>query len=93
MKVQTELEFELSTTFKPQQVIECTNEIKSPMTGLINAIHVKPGDSVEKGQALLVMEAMKMENILRAEKDCIIKDIRCKAGNIVTADSVLLEIE
>ena len=64
-----------------------------PMPGLLVALHVQPGDSVEAGQPLAVVEAMKMENILRAEKSGKVKAAYAKAGESLAVDAVILEME
>lgn len=67
--------------------------VKAPLPGSIIQVLVKSGDVVKKGQNLLIMEAMKMENNVLAEKDGIIKNIRIKVGDIVLQNDVLIEIE
>jgi propionyl-CoA carboxylase alpha chain len=64
-----------------------------PMPGLVTAIHVGEGDKVEAGQPLAVVEAMKMENILRAEKAGTVKSLSAKAGDSLAVDAVILEFE
>ncbi len=64
-----------------------------PMPGLITAIHVTAGDKVEAGQALAVVEAMKMENILRAEKSGVVKSINSATGESLAVDAIILELE
>jgi propionyl-CoA carboxylase alpha chain len=64
-----------------------------PMPGLITAINVKAGDKVEAGQPLAVVEAMKMENILRAEKSGVVKIVNAAAGESLAVDAVILEME
>nr|WP_315459210.1 acetyl/propionyl/methylcrotonyl-CoA carboxylase subunit alpha [uncultured Sphingorhabdus sp.] len=64
-----------------------------PMPGLLTALHVSVGDSVEAGQPLAVVEAMKMENILRAEKSGIVKAVNAGAGDSLAVDAVILEME
>lgn len=64
-----------------------------PMPGLITAIHVSVGDKVEAGQPLAIVEAMKMENILRAEKAGVVKSINASAGESLAVDAVILEME
>jgi propionyl-CoA carboxylase alpha chain len=64
-----------------------------PMPGLITAIHVEAGDKVEAGQPLAIVEAMKMENILRAEKSGIVKSVNAKQGDSLAVDAVILEME
>jgi propionyl-CoA carboxylase alpha chain len=64
-----------------------------PMPGLLTALHVGEGDRVEAGQPLAVVEAMKMENILRAEKAGAVKAVRAKPGDSLAVDAVILEFE
>jgi propionyl-CoA carboxylase alpha chain len=64
-----------------------------PMPGLITAVHVEAGDKVEAGQPLAIVEAMKMENILRAEKGGVVKLVNAKAGDSLAVDAVILEME
>ncbi|MEQ1538687.1 MAG: acetyl/propionyl/methylcrotonyl-CoA carboxylase subunit alpha [Sphingorhabdus sp.] len=64
-----------------------------PMPGLITAVHVEAGDKVEAGQPLAIVEAMKMENILRAEKSGTVKVVNAKAGESLAVDAIILEME
>jgi propionyl-CoA carboxylase alpha chain len=64
-----------------------------PMPGLLTALHVGVGDKVEAGQPLAVVEAMKMENILRAEKSGMVKKVDAKPGDSLAVDAVILEFE
>jgi propionyl-CoA carboxylase alpha chain len=64
-----------------------------PMPGLLTALHVKEGDKVEAGQPLAVVEAMKMENILRAEKAGIVAKVDAAPGDSLAVDAVILEFE
>ena len=64
-----------------------------PMPGLLVTLHVGEGDHVEAGQPLAVVEAMKMENILRAEKSATVKKVNAKAGDSLAVDAVILELE
>ena len=64
-----------------------------PMPGLLVALHVDVGDKVEAGQPLAVVEAMKMENILRAEKSATVKSLNAKAGESLAVDAIILELE
>ena len=64
-----------------------------PMPGLLVALHVGEGDKVEAGQPLAVVEAMKMENILRAEKAATVKKVNAKAGDSLAVDAIILELE
>ena len=64
-----------------------------PMPGLIVKLDVGAGDKVEAGQPLATVEAMKMENILRAEKAGTVKEVRVRAGESLAVDAVILEFE
>jgi propionyl-CoA carboxylase alpha chain len=64
-----------------------------PMPGLLSAIHVESGEKVEAGQPLAVVEAMKMENILRAQKSGTVKSINVSQGDSLAVDTVILELE
>ncbi len=65
----------------------------APMPGLLTRLDVAVGDKVEAGQAVAVMEAMKMENILRATKAATVKATPAKAGDSVAVDQVIVEFE
>ena len=65
----------------------------APMPGLLTRLDVKPGDKVEAGQPVAVMEAMKMENILRAAKAAKVKATPVKAGDSLAVDQVIVEFE
>ncbi|MBL4892922.1 MAG: acetyl/propionyl/methylcrotonyl-CoA carboxylase subunit alpha [Rhizobiaceae bacterium] len=62
-----------------------------PMPGLVVSIAVEVGDEVQEGQALAVISAMKMENILRAEKKSVISKINVSAGDSLAVDEIILE--
>ncbi|MCU0728865.1 MAG: acetyl/propionyl/methylcrotonyl-CoA carboxylase subunit alpha [Sphingopyxis sp.] len=64
-----------------------------PMPGLLTQLHVAAGDRVEAGQPLAVVEAMKMENILRAEKAGTVKQVNAGAGDSLAVDAIILEME
>jgi propionyl-CoA carboxylase alpha chain len=65
----------------------------APMPGLLTRLEVKAGDTVEAGQPVAVVEAMKMENILRAEKTATVKATSAKAGDSLAVDQVIVEFE
>ncbi|HHW35013.1 MAG TPA: acetyl/propionyl/methylcrotonyl-CoA carboxylase subunit alpha [Paracoccus solventivorans] len=64
-----------------------------PMPGLVVRINVAAGDEVQEGQALATVEAMKMENILRAERKGVVKAINAEAGQSLQVDEVIMEFE
>lgn len=70
-----------------------SNVIKAPMPGLVLRILVNEGDNIKKGDALLVLEAMKMENIIKADGDGVVKKIHAIAGQAVEKNALLIEME
>ena len=64
-----------------------------PMPGLIVKINVEEGEEVQEGQALCTVEAMKMENILRAERKAVVKKINAAPGDSLAVDEVIIEFE
>jgi propionyl-CoA carboxylase alpha chain len=64
-----------------------------PMPGLVVTINVAEGDEVQEGQALCSIEAMKMENILRAEKKGVVAKINAGPGDSLAVDDVIMEFE
>lgn len=66
-------------------------ELKAPMPGLVLQVMVQAGDEIKKGDNLLVLEAMKMENILKALTDATVKSILIKAGDKVEKNQVLIQ--
>ena len=65
----------------------------SPMPGLLASLAVKVGDSVKAGEELAVVEAMKMENSLRATQDGVVKAVLAEAGASLTVDQPIIEFE
>jgi len=65
----------------------------APMPGMIVRVHVQAGDVVQPGQGLVVMEAMKMENELRATVQATVKSVRVQPGTAVEKGALLLELE
>lgn len=66
--------------------------VKSPISGLLVKLHVNAGDQVEVGQPLFVVEAMKMENIICAESEMVIKNIPVKEGKNIHAGDLVLDL-
>jgi biotin carboxyl carrier protein len=69
------------------------NRISTLIPGTIRMIFVKEGQSVIKGDSLLILEAMKMKNEFKAERNGVIKSIFIKTGELVAKGSVLIELE
>ena len=72
---------------------DLTRFLICPMPGLLVSLNVGEGDAVEAGQPLAVIEAMKMENILRAEKSGRVKSVNARAGESLAVDAIILELE
>ena len=89
--VYTQREAELVALMPEKVAPDTSNLLLCPMPGLVKAIHVSQGQEVKTGEALCVVEAMKMENILRAERDATVKVIKAKAGDSLAVDAVIME--
>ncbi|MEQ8406506.1 MAG: acetyl/propionyl/methylcrotonyl-CoA carboxylase subunit alpha [Oceanicaulis sp.] len=84
---------ELHARLPEKEPVDTAKLVTSPMPGLVVSIAVETGQEVKAGEALMVVEAMKMENVLRAEVDGVIKQIACEPGASVAADELLIEFE
>jgi biotin carboxyl carrier protein len=67
------------------------NNVRAPMPGLIIDLKVIEGDKVMPGDPLLILEAMKMENMIKASAECIVKSVKVKKGDSVEKNQVLIE--
>lgn len=68
-------------------------DIKAPMPGLVLDILIEPGQTVTKGEAVLILEAMKMENSIKSPTDGVIKSIGINKGNAVEKNEILVTFE
>jgi propionyl-CoA carboxylase alpha chain len=84
---------ELLALMPHKQAPDTSRLLLSPMPGLLSAIHVDEGQEVKTGEPLAIVEAMKMENVLSAERDGRIARIRARPGDSLAADQVILEFE
>jgi propionyl-CoA carboxylase alpha subunit len=75
----------------PPKVADTGKQVMCPMPGLVMSIAVKEGQEVKAGETVAVVEAMKMENVLRAEIDGTVKKIHAKPGDSLAVDAVILE--
>jgi propionyl-CoA carboxylase alpha chain len=82
---------ELHEKLPPKKAADTSKMVLSPMPGLVVSIDVAAGQAVRTGEVVAVLEAMKMQNILRAERDGTVKAVTVKAGDSVAADEVLVE--
>ena len=67
--------------------------VRAPMPGIVRAVQVKAGDAVKAGQPLVILEAMKMENELRAEHAGVVREVKAVAGSPVDGGAPLVVIE
>ena len=91
VRVFTEGEAALAALMPEKVAADTSKLLLCPMPGLVKAIHVSIGEEVKAGDALAVVEAMKMENVLRAERDGVVKKVNAKAGDSLAVDAVILE--
>ncbi len=89
--VYTEREAALAALMPVKAAADMSKYLLCPMPGLIKAIHVTEGQDVKAGDSLAMVEAMKMENILKAERDGKVKKISAKAGDSLAVDAVIIE--
>jgi biotin carboxyl carrier protein len=82
----------IPTVTKPSAPTGSGSALKSPLPGVILAVKCAVGDSVKKGQALVLLEAMKMENNINADRDGVIKEIKVNKGDSVLENADLLVI-
>lgn len=92
--VLTQEQAALARHMLPEQLVDQANTVRSPMPGKIISLAVNVGDKVYAGQELAVVEAMKMQNVLRAARDGVVASIPpgSKPGADVALDQVLIEL-
>jgi len=93
VRVRTKRQAELALLMPEKVPADTSKLLLCPMPGLIVKIDVQVGDQVQDGQALCTVEAMKMENILRAEKKAVVSKINAAAGDSLSVDDVIMEFE
>ena len=91
MRVFTERETELMGKMPAKAKPDMSKFLLCPMPGLVVSLNVAEGQEVAAGDALCVVEAMKMENVLKAERDATVAKIRAKPGDSLNVDAVILE--
>jgi len=89
--VLTPLSAELHERLPKRPPADTSKMIVSPMPGLVVSLEVTEGQEVKEGETVAIIEAMKMQNIIKAERDGVVKSIGAKAGDSVAADEVLVE--
>ncbi len=91
--VRTPRQAELAALMPEKQPADTSKMLLCPMPGLVVKLNVAEGDEVFEGQALCTVEAMKMENILRAERQATVKKINAAIGGSLAVDDVIMEFE
>ncbi|MBM3521239.1 MAG: biotin/lipoyl-binding protein, partial [Alphaproteobacteria bacterium] len=86
-------EAELARLMPAKKAADTSKKLLCPMPGLVISIAVSEGQEVKAGEPLAIVEAMKMENILRAERDAKVKKVRAAKGDSLAVDAVILEFE
>jgi propionyl-CoA carboxylase alpha chain len=89
--VYTECEAAAARLMPVKATADAGKKVLCPMPGLVVAIAVAPGQEVKAGETLAIVEAMKMENVLRAEHDGVVKSIFAKKGDSLAVDAVIME--
>jgi propionyl-CoA carboxylase alpha chain len=93
IKVLTPYAAELDALMPVKEPPDLSKYLLSPMPGLLVSVAVAAGQEVRAGEELAVVEAMKMENILRAERDGIVAAVHAKSGDSLAVDQKILEFE
>jgi propionyl-CoA carboxylase alpha chain len=91
VRVYTRREAELAALMPEKAEADTGKQLLCPMPGLVKAIHVMVGQEVKAGESLCMVEAMKMENVLRAERDATVAKIHAKEGDSLAVDAVIME--
>jgi propionyl-CoA carboxylase alpha chain len=87
----TEREAAAARLMPVKRVADSGKALRCPMPGVVRAIAVTEGQEVKAGETLAVVEAMKMENVLRAERDGVVKSIKARPGDSLAVDAVIME--
>jgi propionyl-CoA carboxylase alpha chain len=87
----TRREAELARLMPDKPSADSSKKLQCPMPGLVVSIAVAEGQEVKAGETLAIVEAMKMENILRADRDVTVKSIHVKRGDSLSVDAVIME--
>ena len=90
-RVYTRREAQLAMLMIERKGADASKRLLCPMPGLVKSIAVGVGQEVKAGEQLCIVEAMKMENVLSAERDATVKAILCKEGDSLAVDAVIME--
>jgi len=92
-RVFTRREAELAALMPEKVAADTSKQILCPMPGLVRSIQVSAGQEIKAGEPLCIIEAMKMENVLRAERDGTVKIIHASEGESLPVDALIMELE
>jgi propionyl-CoA carboxylase alpha chain len=90
-RVYSPREAEAAALMRTRRAVDTGTRLVSPMPGVIVSIAVEPGQKVGTGDVLCIVEAMKMETVLRAERECTVVRVRAKAGDVLVADAIIMD--
>jgi len=93
VKIKEDIDLLLSKMGLDITAMQKTEPVKAPMPGMVLKVLVTPGQQINKGDALLILEAMKMENILKASGPALVKSIKVEERTAVEKGAVLIELE
>jgi propionyl-CoA carboxylase alpha chain len=89
-RVFTRREADLYALMPEKAAGDASKALLCPMPGLVKAVLVREGQEVKAGEPLCIVEAMKMENVLRAEKDVVVRTISAGEGDSLAVDAVIM---
>ena len=93
VQVKTSRQVQMSLLMLEKKDMDTSNSLLCPMPGLVTSIDVMEGDEFEQGQTLCTIEAMKMENTLKAEKRGVVKTILAQVNQSISVDQLIMEFE
>jgi propionyl-CoA carboxylase alpha chain len=93
MKIYDWTQYKYKQYMPKPAAFDFAKSIISPMPGAMVEVMVKPGDAVVEGQSLCIIEAMKMQNVVKSEIEGTIKRVNVKAGDSVAVDELLIQFE
>lgn len=91
LKVYSEQQYNLLKHMAPPKVIDYSKRIMSQMPGKVISVNVKPGQEVQDGQEICVIEAMKMQNLIKSERVGTLKTVNIKPGETIDLNHTLVE--
>lgn len=91
--IQSPREYELSKHMHPPKIVDTSDFVMSPMPGTLISFKINEGDQVESGQELCIVEAMKMQNIVRSPRAGVISKFNVEQGSAMATDAIIMEFE